>query len=159
MRMFVPMVLIGMMVLGGYACPAAAGTVEEQAEGGTVWQAGVDGVEIEWKPDGSVRRISSKFSTPVEFGDRRGISKAQIIAEEKAKAAIIRFINQSITSTRTVGEVLNDLNRATQERETGKSPSVKKVDDRTMVESLAEVTASFASGQLKGVIVLEKGYS
>ena len=37
-------------------------------------------------------------------------------------------------------------------------PHVRKVDDRTMVEALTEVTTSFASGQLKGVIILEKGY-
>ena len=145
-------------VIGG-TYSAAAGTVEEQTGGTTVWQAGVDGIEIEWNTDGSVKRISSKFSTPVEFGDRRGISKAQIIAEEKAKAAIVRFLNQSVSSTRVVAEVQNDLSKATQERETGKSASVKKVDDRTMVETLTEVTTSFASGQLKGVIILEKGYS
>ena len=136
-----------------------AGTVEEQTTGSTVWQAGVEGIEIEWNDDGSIRRISSKFSTPVEFGDRRGISKAQIIAEEKAKAAIIRFLNQSVSSTRIVGEVQTDLNEATQERGTGEKPNVKKLDKRMMIEALTEVTTSFASGHLKGVIVLEKGYS
>jgi hypothetical protein len=135
-----------------------AGTVEEQNGASTVWQAGVDGVEIEWNADGTVGRISSKYSTPVEFGDRRGISKAQIIAEEKAKAAILRFMDQAVSSTRVVAEVQNDLNRATQDRETGKGATVKKVDDRTMVEALTEVTTSFASGHLRGVIVLEKGY-
>lgn len=111
--------------------PATAGAVEEQASGNIVWQAGVDGVEIEWNPDGSVRRISSKFIEPVEFGDRRGIATAQLIAEEKAKAAIIRFRSQLVSSTRVVAEVQNDLNKATQEREFGKSPNVKKVDERT----------------------------
>lgn len=137
---------------------AAAGTAEQQADGGTVWQAGVDGVEIEWNADGTVRRISSKFSTPVEFADRRGISKAQIIAEEKAKAAIIRFLDQSVSSTRVVAEVQNDVNKATQERQTGGAPKVSKVDERTLIENLTEVTTSFAKGALRGVIVLEKGY-
>jgi hypothetical protein len=141
------------------AMPVKAGSVEDQTNENVVWQAGVDGIEVEWNNDGSVRRISSKFSTPVEFGDRRGISKAQIIAEEKAKAAIVRFLNQDVASGRIIGEVQYDLNRAIQNRESGEKPKVKKLDDRTMVEALTEVTTSFASGHLKGVIVLEKGYS
>lgn len=137
---------------------AGAGSVDERSDGATVWQAGIDGVEVEWNANGSVKRISSRYGTPVEFGDRRGISKAQIIAEEKAKAAIIRFMDQSVSSTRVATEMQNDLNHATQERETGAKPTVKKVDQRTMLESLTEITTSFASGKLKGVIVLEKGY-
>ncbi|WP_143274093.1 hypothetical protein [Bradyrhizobium canariense] len=137
---------------------AAAGSVDEKVDGGTVWQAGVDGVEVEWNGDNSVKRISSRFSTPVEFGDRRGISKAQIIAEEKAKAAIVRFLEQSVSSTRVTAEMQNDLNHATQERKTGEKATAQKVDQRVMMESLTEVTTSFASGKLRGVIILEKGY-
>lgn len=137
---------------------ATAGAVDETGTGGTVWQAGVDGVEVEWNNDGSVKRISSRFSTPVEFGDRRGISKAQIIAEEKAKAAIVRFLEQSVSTTRVTTEMQNDLNQATQERQTGAKANIKKVDQRVMMESLTEVTTSFAAGKLRGVIVLEKGY-
>src|SRR5690348_1329129 len=113
---------------------ASAGSVDER-DGTTVWTAGVDGVEIEWNADGSVKRILSRYATPVEFGDRRGIAKAQIIAEEKAKAAVVRFMNQSVASTRVVAEVQNDLNHATQERGTETKPTVKKLDERTMMES------------------------
>ncbi|MET4153514.1 hypothetical protein ABIC06_005239 [Bradyrhizobium sp. RT7b] len=137
---------------------ATAGSVDEKGDGSTVWQAGVDGVEVEWNGDNSVKRISSRFSTPVEFGDRRGISKAQIIAEEKAKAAIVRFLEQSVSSTRVTTEMQNDFNHATQERKTGEKATVQKVDQRVMMESLTEVTTSFASGKLRGVIVLERGY-
>jgi hypothetical protein len=142
----------------GLALPAAGGTVEDPGEGRTVWQAGVDGIEIEWNADGTVRRVSSKFSTPVEFADRRGVSKAQIIAEEKAKAAIVRFLDQSVASTRVVTEVQNDVNKAVQQRQTGAATSIKKVDERTLIENLTEVTTSFAKGTLKGVIILEKGF-
>ena len=148
---------VALIMLCGLS-PAAAGSVDEQSDGNTVWQAGVDGVEVEWNGDGSVKRISSRFSTPLEFGDRRGISKAQIIAEEKAKAAIVRFLEQSVSSTRVTTEMNNDLNHATQERQTGEKATAKKVDQRVMMESLTEVTTSFASGKLRGVIVLEKGY-
>lgn len=140
------------------AFPSLAGDADVHADGGVTWQAGVDGVEIEWHTDGSIKRLYSRYSTPVEFADRRGISKAQVIAEEKAKANIIRFMNQSISSTRIVAEVQSDINKATQHRETSKEATVKKVDERTIMESLTEVTTSFASGSLRGVIVLERGY-
>lgn len=141
--------------LGG---SALAGEAIVRPDGTTLWKAGVDGVEIEWDTNGSVKRIYSRYSTPVEFPDRRGISKAQVIAEEKAKAGIIRFMNQSVASTRVVAEVQSDLNKATQERKTGSSASVTKTDQRVLLETLTEVTTSFSSGSLRGVIVLEKGY-
>lgn len=105
-----------------------------------------------------MKRLYSRYSVPVEFPDRRGINKAQIIAEEKAKANIIRFMDQSATTTRIIAELQSDINRATQHRQTGRTTSVKKVDDRTVLESLVEVTTSFASGTLRGVVVLERGY-
>ena len=135
-----------------------AGDVSVKDDGTTTWQAGVDGVEIEWNADGSVKRIYSRYSTPVEFPDRRGIATAQIIAEEKAKAGIVRFIKQSVSSARVVAEVEADINKATQNRQTGSPAQVTKVDQRQLIQSLTEVTASFASGSLTGVIVLEKGY-
>jgi hypothetical protein len=151
-------ILLGMLIVAICGSPSWAGEVTVQNDGSTTWQAGVDGVEIEWNADGSIKRIYSRYSTPVEFPDRRGIDTAQKIAEEKAKAAIVRFMNQSVSSTRVVTEVQADLNRATQERQTGSGAIVRKVDQRTLVEALTEVTASFATGKLSGVIVLEKGY-
>jgi len=150
--------VMGVFMVIALIAPSWAGEIAIQEDGSTVWQAGVDGVEIEWNPDGSVKRIYSRYSTPVEFPDRRGIAKAQIIAEEKAKAGIVRFMEQSVASTRVVTEVQSDLNKATQERQSGTAAIVKKTDQRTLVEALSEVTASFAAGNLKGVIVLEKGY-
>jgi len=147
-----------MLIVAMCGVPSWAGEVTVQNDGSTTWQAGVDGVEIEWNADGSIKRVYSRYSTPVEFPDRRGITKAQIIAEEKAKAAIVGFMNQSVSSTRVVTEVQADLNKAVQERQTGASAIVRKIDQRTLVEALTEVTASFASGKLSGVIVLEKGY-
>ena len=75
------------------------------SDGAVIWQAGIDGVQIEWRADGSVNRISSRYGTPVEFADRRGLTKMQVIAEEKAKGSIIRFLDQSVTSTRLLADV------------------------------------------------------
>jgi hypothetical protein len=136
---------------------AWAGDVVTEQDGGTRWQAGIDGVEIEWAPDGSVKRLYSRYGQPVEFADRRGIAGAQTIAEEKAKAAIVRFMDQRVASNRVVAEVEADLGKATQERQAGDT-QVRKVDERTLLTSLSEISGSYASGQLRGVIVLEKGY-
>src|SRR5690242_12246841 len=91
----------------GMTSVSHAGNAEVYRDGSRSWQAGVDGVVIDWSPDGSIRRVYSKYATPVEFADRRGISKAQVISEEKAKAAIIRFMHQSVSSKVTVEEVQN----------------------------------------------------
>ena len=145
-------------VLLAFVSQAAwAGDIVQAQDGGTKWQAGIDGVEIEWAPDGSVKRLYSRDGQPVEFADRRGITGAQTIAEEKAKAAIVRFMDQRVASSRVVTEVEADLGKATQERRAGDT-QVKKVDERTLLTSLSEISGSYASGQLRGVIVLEKGY-
>jgi hypothetical protein len=147
------------LALGVSGSNVVAGEANLKDDGSLTWQAGVDGVEIEWNLNGSVKRIYSRYSTPVEFADRRGIAKAQIIAEEKAKAGIIRFMQQSVASTRVVAEVQSDINKATQQRSSGNPSAVHKTDERTLIETLTEVTASFAAGTLRGVIVLEKGYN
>jgi hypothetical protein len=145
------------VVLAFVTQTAWAGDVVRDADGATRWQAGIDGVEIEWAPDGSVRRLYSRYGQPVEFADRRGITGAQTIAEERAKAAIVRFMDQRVASNRVVTEVEADLGKATQERQAGDT-QVKKVDQRTLLTSLSEISGSYASGELRGVIVLEKGY-
>jgi hypothetical protein len=136
---------------------AYAGQVEA-TDASIVWQAGIDGVEIEWGSDGSFSRIYSRFSQPVEFPDRRGIYKAQVIAEEKAKAAIVRFLEQEVATARVVAEVDNDISTASLTKGTSQAEDVKKNTQRQMISSLTEVTSSVAAGSLRGVIVLERGY-
>jgi len=133
-----------------------AGEVAQTADT-RLWRAGIDGVEVEWDKDGSVRRISSQISQPVQFPDKRGIRKAQTIAEEKAKAAIIRWLKQDSFSTRVVTEIDQDLETASRER-SGEGDTWSKTNQRQMVENLTEVVGSFAKGSLRGVMILEKGY-
>ena len=137
---------------------ATAGEVSVNSDGSTIWQAGIDGVEIEWGADGSFNRIYSLYSHPVNMPDRRGINKAYIIAEEKAKAAIVRFMEQRVTTSRVVTEVNNDFEQSTFTQGTGTQSELTKKNQRTMVENLAEITGSNAAAALRGVIILEKGY-
>lgn len=139
------------------ASPSSAGTIEAQPDGSSVWQAGIDGVEIEWAPDGSFNRIYSKFTQSVAFPDQQGIGKSQIIAEEKAKAAIIRFMDQQVATSRVTAEVQADMTKSSRTRADGKD-EISKTSQRQSIESLTEVTASAASGRIAGVIVLERGY-
>jgi hypothetical protein len=135
-----------------------AGQIEANADGVTVWQAGIDGPRIEWAPDGSFSRLYSRYSQPVAFPDRQGIIKAQIIAEEKAKAAIIRFLDQQVVTGQLITEVTNDMNQSTRTKGTEEGDRLTKTSQRQMIENLTEVTASASSGRLHGVIVLERGY-
>src|ERR671929_944554 len=116
---------LSVILLASVAQMAWAGDVILDQDGGTRWQAGIDGVEIEWAPDGSVKRLYSRYGQPVEFADRRGISGAQTIAEEKAKAAIVRFMDQRVASNRVVTEVEADLGKATQGRQAGDTQGKK----------------------------------
>lgn len=141
------------------AAPAWGGEVSVRPDGSTTWQAGIDGVVIEWAPDGSLNAVSSTDIEPVAFPDREGIYKAKVIAEEKAKAAIVRFMNQTVATTRVVSDIDNDLSKSTRERQSGAGDNVKRVDSRTLISSLAEMTTSFAQGTLPGVIILADHYS
>lgn len=136
---------------------ANAGEVKPAEGGGTTWQAGVDGVEIEWATDGTIKRLSSTWRHPVIIPDRPGVSKAQIIAEEKAKASIIRYMNQMVTSERLVSEINDDLATSSAKTKDGQL-SLATEATRRMSESLKETTRSFAAGRLRGVIILEKGF-
>ena len=140
------------------ASVAFGGQVSPTDEGGTSWQAESDGVAIEWGGDGALQRIRSRGSHDVHFDDPAGIRKAQVIAEEKAKAALVRFMNEDREAERLVTIIDSDLKKASRGvREDGTTASTKQVE-KTMVESLRQMFRSWTSGTLQGVVVLEKGY-
>ncbi len=115
------------------------------------------GVELKFDKDGSLLSLKSTQSHPVEFPDRRGISKAYIIAEEKAKANIARFKKQMTSGTRLVdegdGSESNSKRSKTNEGETWSKENTRKVN-----ESLREITASSAQLLLEGVRVIGQSY-
>jgi hypothetical protein len=136
---------------------AKAQSVEKQPDGTVIWQAGINGVTLEFNPNGSVRRIFSKYSHPVSIADKRGVHTAMIIAEEKAKGEIVRFLKQEIESGRAVKEFEDTASKSTQEK-TAAGESLSSVDQRTISQSLTELTSSYSAGTLSGVVVLENGY-
>jgi hypothetical protein len=136
---------------------ATAQTVEKQSDGTVIWQAGINGVTLEFNPDGSVKRIFSKYSHPVSIPDKRGVHTAMIIAEEKAKGEIVRFLQQEVESGRAVKEFEDTASKSTQEK-TAAGETLTSVDQRTISQSLTELTSSYSKGKLSGVVVLENGY-
>ncbi len=149
--------LSGLVVMMLCCYPAMAGNVSVDRDKDIVWKAGVGGVEIEWAPDGRFNRVYSQKCHPVGIPDNRGISKATTIAEEKAKAEIVRFIEQKVFSGRVVTEVDSDLEQATSSI-SDKGESFSKETKRQMVETLTTITGSSASGVLRGVVLLDTGY-
>lgn len=146
-------------ILPMFAVPTmvAAQSVQKASDGSMSWQAGVDGATIEFNPDGSWKRIYSKYAHPVAIADKRGVKTATIVAEEKAKGNIVRFLQQHVTSGRVVKEVQDTLSRTDQQSGTG-GERVTTTDQRAIGESVTEMTGSFSSGTLTGVVVLENGY-
>jgi hypothetical protein len=124
--------------------------------GGSV--AHLDGLDIEFDANGQWTKIYSTYVHPVEFSDRRGIKKAQIIAEEKGKAQIVRFLNQKVESNRLVEEMESTVANTKSTKGMGDKDGTVKTAERKMVESVKEFTRSYASGNLKGVTVIEAGY-
>ncbi|MBK3404169.1 hypothetical protein H0176_22180 [Methylorubrum populi] len=136
---------------------ADAQSVEKRPDGTVEWKAGINGVTLEFNPAGGVRRIYSKYSHPVTIADKRGVHTATVIAEEKAKGEIVRFLEQDVASGRVVNEFENTVSKTTQEK-AGDGRSISTVDQRTIGQSLTELSSSMASGTLSGVVVLESGY-
>jgi hypothetical protein len=115
------------------------------------------GVELRFDADGTLLSVKSTQHHPVEFPDRRGISKAYIIAEEKAKANIARYMRQVSSSGRTVTEIDDSLSK-TRRTEGSEGKAWDKENTRRVIETLQEVTGSSARAVLDGVRILERQY-
>jgi len=128
------------------------------------WSFQADGVTFEFGDDGEIERIYAKHTEPVNFPDRRGISTATTIAEERAKARIVRFIEESVTDEMTVYELEVEAQIAlassqASDGESNPSPEVNRENVRASLRSIERMTRSAAEGQLRGVVRLEQDYN
>ncbi len=117
----------------------------------------LQGIKIDSDADGNWSRIYSTGTQPVEFPDRRGISTAQKIAEERAKAQIVKFLQQEV-STETVASEMETTGSTTTSRKGTGADGISKEAQRKLATSLTEVMRSYSKGTLRGVTVLEVGY-
>jgi hypothetical protein len=156
---FYKKLLIGVMLMIAISLAATAGEVERANDGGSVWQAGIDGPKVETNPDGSFRRIYARVTHSVEFPDRKGILKAQDIAETKAKAEIMKFLTGPyVTSGKFITELSSDISSASRTRSNG-ADEISKVNQREMIEQVRKITTEVSSGSIPGgIVILERGY-
>jgi hypothetical protein len=115
------------------------------------------GVELRFDKLGSFIGVRSTFSQATEFPDRRAINKAYLIAEEKAKANIARYLNQVVTSSRFVAEVDEGLSRSARSQSQN-TDSWNKENTRNVTDTLRDITTSTASAILVGARIFERSY-
>ncbi|WP_396272050.1 hypothetical protein [Hyphomonas sp.] len=122
-----------------------------------VFELPLQGIQIESGANGEWERIYATGVQPVEFPDRRGITTAQRIAEQRAKAEIVKFFDQEMSAETIVSEMEATTQVST--RQLGSSgESFGKESQRVLATSLSEVLRSYSSSTLRGVMVLESGY-
>lgn len=136
---------------------ASAQGIEMNPDGTTTYESGIDGPKIEYDKDGSFLRMTDKYTQPVNFPDRRGIHTAYVIAEEKAKGAIVRFISEQVATGRVITETENDLSK-TSSSTGSEGQKLNDTAQRTIIQNLTELTQSAAAGTLSGVVVVDQGY-
>jgi hypothetical protein len=155
--------LLSLCLLGVISRPSYAQTQVEtgKVERGPTGNTAVrlpDGLEFEFDANGQWNKIYSRYTQPVDFPDRRGIRTAQVIAEEKGKAQIVRYMQEEVSSDRLVQEVSATLQTATHTMGSGSKGELSKTTQRSMNESVREFTHSYAKGTLRGLMVIEMGY-
>lgn len=117
----------------------------------------LQGIKVDPGRDGTWERIYGTATQTVTFPDRRGIATAYTIAEEKAKANIVRFFNQQIATSRTIQEITAEVDTAISRQGTG-ADGMSVEAKRNLSTSLTELFRSSASATLAGVQILEQTY-
>jgi hypothetical protein len=153
----------GLILLVVAACITFCGPVTAQisaevtdANQAIVYDDGL-GVEMKFDAAGDLLSLTSTEFHPVDIPDRRGISKAYVIAEERAKANIARFQSQLSSSTRIINELDDSQSQTSRTRgDAGQNWSVE--NSRLVSETLQEITSSSAAAVLRGVRILERSY-
>lgn len=136
------------------ASPAVAGEVIDASPGHFTWEENaVTGPVFEATPQGW--QIYTHMTQAVKIADRRGIESAKIIAEERAKGAIVAFMHQHSTNFRAHVEEETTTNKTT--AADGGTP-VADATTRDVTDALAQAQTSFASGDLYGVTVIGQDY-
>ena len=112
-----------------------------------------DGITV----DTTAQRLVSVHREPVRFPDARGRRDARVMAVERAKGAVVRYLDQRQQTLRSVEDTTEiETNRS---RTTGNAgQSAEDRVSRNMRELLRRVEQSFAEGRLRGLLLLEEQY-
>jgi len=109
-----------------------------------------DGASIEWREDGGYR-IFGRGSAVYDFNDSDDKKDARAEAELDAKAKIVKFLNERITSE----EVINKLTEKRRKQVKGEDGVETKEATKETVKSTVKSLSSQASAVVKGIVVLE----
>ncbi|MBK8751652.1 MAG: hypothetical protein IPL99_08365 [Candidatus Competibacteraceae bacterium] len=110
------------------------------------------GVTVEFEPDGSDwKRIYSTGEADLSFGDRKDLQNARRKAELEAKAAIAKFLNETIKSEETLEDITKTMTDSNANK-AGKDTTA----NRKTVETVTNKISNSADAILRGVMALEQ---
>lgn len=147
---------VGILLASLLLASDVSSEAERLASGGVRWTGGENGVEILWHDDGNVDVIRSTYLQTPKSSIRSDIASAMIIAEEKAKANLVRFFEQEVSTKSTIiTKIESEVSAA---RKTSEHNDHDESSGITITETLTEITSSFARGNISGIFVLDQGY-
>ena len=110
------------------------------------------GVSIDYAPDGSGwTKIYSVGEAELDFGDRKDIQNARREAELKAKAAIVKFFKEKLSTKEGMEEITKKVTDITSSK-VGKD---KAATEKRIKATTLQISNS-AEDILKGVVTLEQ---
>ena len=112
-----------------------------------------DGIIIE----ADKSRVISVYRQPVKFLDRSGVRKASVIAQERAKGAIVRYFSQFQTTMREIEEVDQDGEDATRIVDSNGDVTARTIT-RNQSAVLRQLDASFAASNISGILQIEESF-
>lgn len=112
-----------------------------------------DGIIIE----ADKARVISVYRQPVKFLDRSGVRKASVIAQERAKGAIVRYFSQFQTTMREIEEVDQDGEDATRIVDSNGDVTTRTIT-RNQSAVLRQLDASFAASNISGILQIEESF-
>ena len=111
----------------------------------------ISGVKIEYDDDGSWLRMRATGESDIPFGDSSDIRRAKRKSKLRAKATLVQFMKERITSSDHLDDVANTV---TNKQRKGGKLSLEAV--RQTVENDSEVISGSAEGIIRGAIVTEE---
>lgn len=105
------------------------------------------GVQVKLNDDGSFRAILATGEAELQFGDRKDVRQAISKATMRAKAAISKFMSESIGTTETLDEITNTLSA-------NNSATNITATQRDVVETYIEGITNSSHTVLTGVVTL-----
>ena len=111
----------------------------------------IGGVKVEYDEYGSWLRMRTTGESELPFGSPSDIRRAKKKSILRAKAALVKFMKETITSSEHLEDVANTISN--EQRKGGKYS--KDVLKKTL-EDESEMISGSADGILRGIIVLEE---